>query len=330
VHAIREQRRVTADTVSARDGPASRMLEDVRAGLSLPQKELPPTYFYDSRGSRLFDEITRLPEYYLTRAEHELLEQSADEIVALVRPRSLAELGAGTADKSRTLLRAIGRVETEVTYIPVDVSAATLSQATARLYQEFPSVHVIPVVGDMRGELRLPSDIPRPLLYALLGSTIGNFPPTHAERLLARMRADLDAGDRILLGIDLIKDPAVLEAAYNDKAQVTAEFNRNVLNVLNRELGSDFDLTAFRHRAFYSLPLHRIEMHLVSTRPQTVRIPGAGEFAFADGETVRTEISCKYDRGLVAEMFAAAGLGLERWITNESELFALAVGAPTQ
>jgi L-histidine Nalpha-methyltransferase len=221
-------------------------------------------------------------------------------------------------------------VQTGVTYIPIDVSTATLSQATVRLNKEFPSLHVIPVVGDMRGELRLPSDIPRPLLYALLGSTIGNFSTTHAERLLAWMRADLHAGDRIVLGVDLIKDPVVLEAAYNDKAQVTAEFNRNVLNVLNRELASDFDLTAFRHRAFYSIPLRRIEMHLVSTRPQTVRIPGAGEFAFAEGETVRTEISCKYDRALIDEMFAAAGLALERWITNERELFALAVGARAQ
>ena len=329
MRAIGERRRVTAEPVRARTKPPAGMLEDVREGLSLPQKELPPTYFYDARGSRLFDEITRLPEYYLTRAEREILEQSSDEIAALVRPRSLAELGAGTADKSRTLLRAIERVQSEVTYIPIDVSGATLSQATGRLHQEFPSLHVVPVVGDMRGELRLPHDIPRPLLYALLGSTIGNFSPIHAERLLARMRADLDAGDRILLGVDLIKDPAVLDAAYNDKAQVTAEFNRNVLNVLNRELGSDFDLTAFRHRAFYSLPLHRIEMHLVSTRPQTVHIPAAGEFAFAEGETVRTEISCKYDRALVEEMFAASGLALERWITNDSEWFALATGAPT-
>jgi L-histidine N-alpha-methyltransferase len=330
VHAIRERRRVTADTVDARHIPPPRMLEDVRAGLSLPQKELPPTYFYDSRGSSLFDEITRLPEYYLTRAERELLEQFADEIVSLARPRSLAELGAGTADKSRTLLRAMSRMEPAGTYIPIDVSAATLSHATARLKQEFPSLHVIPVEGDMRGELHLPRDIPHPVLYAFLGSTIGNFPPTSAERLLTRMRASLAATDRILLGVDLIKDPVVLEAAYNDKAEVTAEFNRNVLNVLNRELGSDFDLTAFRHRAFYSLPLRRIEMHLVSTRAQTIHIPAAGDFAFAEGETVRTEISCKYDRRLVEEMFAAAGLALERWITNERELFALAIGAPTE
>ena len=330
MRAIRERRRVTADTVDTRDVPPSRMLEDVRAGLSLPQKELPPTYFYDVRGSRLFDEITRLPEYYLTRAEHELLEQTADEIVALKRPRCLAELGAGTADKSRTLLRAIGRVQSEFAYVPIDVSVATLSHATARLKREFPSLQVFPVEGDMRGEVRLPRDIPRPLLYALLGSTIGNFSATHAERLLARMRADLGAQDCILLGIDLIKDPVVLEAAYNDKAQVTAEFNRNVLNVINGELGSDFDLTAFRHRAFYSIPLHRIEMHLVSVRPQTVRIPGGGDFAFAEGETVRTEISCKYDRTLVEEMFAAAGLALERWVTNDRELFALAIGAPTK
>jgi L-histidine N-alpha-methyltransferase len=316
--------------MSARDLPPSRMLADVRAGLSLPQKELPPTYFYDWRGSRLFDEITRLPEYYLTRAERELLEEFADEVVSLVRPRSLAELGAGTADKSRTLLRAMGRMATDVTYIPIDVSAAALSHATARLEKEFPSLHVIPVEGDIRGDLHLPRDIPRPLLYALLGSTVGNFPPTLAERLLAGMRADLDGSDRILLGVDLIKDPVVLEAAYNDKAEVTAEFNRNVLNVLNRELGSDFDLTAFRHRAFYSVPLRRIEMHLVSTRPQTVRIPGAGEFAFAEGETVRTEISCKYDRPLVEEMLASASLKLERWFTDDRELFALALGAPTE
>jgi L-histidine N-alpha-methyltransferase len=314
--------------MSARDVPPARMLEDVRAGLSLPQKELPPTYFYDSRGSRLFDEITRLPEYYLTRAERELLEQFADEIVSLVRPRSLAELGAGTADKSRTLLRAMGRMTPDVTYIPIDVSAAALSHAITRLEKEFPSLHVIPVESDMRGDLHLPRDVPRPLLYALLGSTIGNFPPTLAGRLLAGMRANLEGSDRILLGVDLIKDPAVLEAAYNDKAEVTAEFNRNVLNVLNRALGSDFDLTAFRHRAFYSVPLRRIEMHLVSARQQTVCIPGAGEFAFAEGETVRTETSAKYDRPLVGEMFAAAGLRLERWFTNDRELFALALGAP--
>jgi L-histidine N-alpha-methyltransferase len=304
------------------------MLDDVRRGLSLPQKELPPTYFYDERGSRLFDEITRLPEYYLTRAEHDLLNARADELVRLARPASLAELGPGMAGKSRVLIQAILRARGDVVYIPIDVSAATLEATAHALEAEYRGLRVVPVSADIRGDVMLPEDIPRPLLYALLGSTIGNFTPLEAVALLQRMKSALRPGDRLLLGVDLVKDSAPLEAAYNDEAGVTAAFNVNVLHVLNHALETDFDAAAFRHQAYYNAQLRRIEMHLVSLRTQTIRLPDGTEFEFAEGETIRTEISCKYDWEMVEDLFHDAGLRLERWIPDDRDWFALAVGAP--
>lgn len=304
------------------------MLDDVRRGLSLPQKELPPTYFYDERGSHLFDEITRLPEYYLTRAERDLLHAGAEELARLVAPACLAELGPGTAGKSRILIEAILRVRPAVVYVPIDVSAATLTDTARTLERDYSGLKVLPVSGDIRGDIILPPDVPRPVLYALLGSTIGNFTPLEAVALLQRLRSAMHPGDHLLLGVDLVKDPDVLEAAYNDEAGVTAAFNANVLHVLNEALNTTFDPAAFRHQAHYNAQLHRIEMHLVSLRPQTIRLPDGTEIAFAEGETIRTEISCKYDRESVEWMFGEAGLRTERWMPDERDWFALVLGSP--
>ncbi|HEX7941381.1 MAG TPA: L-histidine N(alpha)-methyltransferase, partial [Gemmatimonadaceae bacterium] len=242
----------------------SPMLADVRHGLSRPQKELPPKYFYDHRGSELFEEITRLPEYYLTRTERQMLAALAPGLIASMRPRTLVELGAGSAEKTRILLDAMCRAaDVRHTYVPVDVSAEFLEATAARLREAYPPLEVAPVVADISTDLLLPA-LRHPVLHVFLGSTIGNFDQPSAVRLLRRIRAAMRDGDRLLLGADLRKPVGRIEAAYNDARGVTAEFNRNVLRVLNREIGADFDVDAFRHRAFYDRERHRIEMHLVA------------------------------------------------------------------
>ena len=304
------------------------MLAEVAEGLTATQKELPPKYFYDHRGSELFEEITRLPEYYPTRTERGILESWMPGLVARLGTRTLIELGAGSAEKSRVILDAMREAGTGELYVPIDVSATFLSRTAARLRREYPGLAVEPAVADISEELNLPRRMPRPALFAFLGSTIGNFYPTAATRLLRRVRAAMEPGDRFLMGADLRKDLSRIEAAYNDSRGVTAEFNRNMLRVLNHELGADFDPEAFSHRAFYEPVAHRIEMHLVSLRPQQVRVPGMGPVSFAAGETLRTEISCKHDRASVATLFQPAGLRIESWRTDPEELFALVVGAP--
>jgi L-histidine N-alpha-methyltransferase len=304
------------------------MLAEVAEGLAAPQKELPPKYFYDHRGSELFEEITRLPEYYPTRTERGILEAWMPRLVAGLGTRTLVELGAGSAEKSRVILDAMRAAGTADLYVPIDVSATFLSRTAARLRREYPGLTVEPAVADISEELNLPRRMRRPALFAFLGSTIGNFYPAAATRLLRRVRAAMEPGDRFLMGADLRKDVARIEAAYNDSEGVTAEFNRNMLRVLNHELGADFDPQAFAHRAFYEPLAHRIEMHLVSLRPQQVRIPGIGPVSFAQGETLRTEISCKHDRASVAALFQPAGLRVESWRTDPDGLFALVVGAP--
>jgi L-histidine N-alpha-methyltransferase len=304
------------------------MLAEVSAGLAAPQKELPPKYFYDRRGSQLFEQITRLPEYYLTRTERTLLEAWMPTLIPQLGTRALVELGAGSAEKTRIILDAMRATGTAELYVPIDVSAAFLRATATQLRREYPGLQVTPAVADISEELAVPAELPSPALYAFLGSTIGNFYPPAAIRLLARVRAALRPGDRFLMGADLRKDVAVIEAAYNDPEGVTAEFNRNMLRVLNRELGADFDLDAFEHRAFYERESHRIEMHLVSRRRQWVHIPGVGAVRFAEGETLRTEISAKYDRESLTALFAAAGLALEAWRTDAAQQFALVVGAP--
>jgi L-histidine Nalpha-methyltransferase len=305
-----------------------RMLAEVAEGLAAPQKELSPKYFYDHRGSELFEEITRLSEYYPTRTERAILEEWMPKLIPTLRTRTLVELGAGSAEKSRVILDAMRGAGTGELYVPIDVSATFLAGTAARLRREYPGLLVEPAVADISEELNLPRRMPRPVLFAFLGSTIGNFYPPAAMRLLRRVRAAMKPGDRFLMGADLRKDIALIEAAYNDSQGVTADFNRNMLRVLNHELGADFDPEAFAHRAFYDRVAHRIEMHLVSTRPQQVTVPGIGRVSFAQGETLRTEISCKHDRESVAGLFEPAGLRIESWRTDPDRLFALAVGAP--
>ena len=305
----------------------SEMLRDVAWGLSRAQKELSPKYFYDRRGSELFDEITRLPEYYLTRTERALLRCWSGPVMAALRPRTLVELGAGSADKTRLLLDAMVDAGSGAVYVPIDVSAGFLDDTASRLRDEYVTLGIEPVVGDIAEPLELDPDLPAPALIAFLGSTIGNFDPDGATHLLRNVSSAMRPGDHFLLGADLRKNVAIIEAAYNDTRGVTAEFNLNVLRVLNRDLGADFDLATFEHRAFYDRSLHRIEMHLVSTDDQTVRIPGVGMVRFAGGESIRTEISCKYDRPTLTAMLGSAGMRVERWISDAGATYALVIAS---
>jgi L-histidine N-alpha-methyltransferase len=311
-----------------RNTQESEMLREVREGLARPQKELSPKFFYDHRGSELFEEITKLPEYYLTRAERRLLRSRADEIVRVTDARALVELGAGSAEKTRILLDAMVAHGNAGMYAPVDVSASFLADSAERLAGEYPRLTITPVVADLTAGFAPPRGMPRPALFAFLGSTIGNFEPPAAARLLARVRRIMRPGDSLLLGADLRKDIGRIEAAYNDAQGVTAEFNRNVLAVLNRELGADFDPDAFEHRAFFADEESRIEMHLVSTRDQVARIPGVAPVRFAEGETIRTEISCKYERSALEDLFERAGLRMTHWYELADEGYALTLAEP--
>ncbi|MDB4875856.1 MAG: hypothetical protein JWM41_2302 [Gemmatimonadetes bacterium] len=314
--------------LDAAEARKRQMLAEVRAGLERTPRELPPKYFYDERGSNLFEEITRLPEYYLTRAEREILLAHALEIVSITAPRTLVELGAGSAAKTRILIGAMQSRVANVTYVPVDVSEEFLQQTRDALLRENPTLDVEPVVADIGASLDLPATLAEPALFAFLGSTIGNFDWTGAVSLLRRVRAQMRPGDRFLLGTDLRKDRATIEAAYNDSAGVTAEFNRNMLRVLNAELGANFDPERFEHRAFYDEEHHRIEMHLHSIGAQTVELPGIGSIAFDDGENICTELSHKYDREAVDTLAATARLRVTHWFTDSKSRFALSVLEP--
>ena len=301
------------------------MLDEVRAGLHRLPRELPSKYFYDERGSRLFEEITRLPEYYLTRAEREVLIARASEIAAVTRARSLVELGAGSASKTRIVLAALGEQTARLTYVPVDVSEDFLRETGAALRQEFPALVVAPVVADISVALDVPRTLDRPILFAFLGSTIGNFESKDAVLLLKRIRDSMRSDDHFLLGVDLRKDPAVIHAAYNDDAGVTAEFNRNILRVINAELDADFVPECFAHRAFYDEVEDRIEMRLDSLRDQIVHIPGIEPIVFARGDSIRTELSHKYDRAAVDQLCDEAGLAVTHWFTDHRDQFALSL-----
>ena len=325
-HATAAPRDPEAEIARSNDRLAT-MVADVRDGLARTQKELPPKYFYDERGSELFEEITRLPEYYLTRAERRMLERHAGQLVRGLRPRSLVELGAGSAAKTRILLDAMRSAGCAERYVPVDVSGEFLVETTHRLRTEYPGLRVTPAVADIAVELGLPHHLPHPVLFAFLGSTIGNFDASAAVGLLRRLRRAMGPFDRLLLGADLRKDVAVVEAAYNDAQGVTAEFNRNVLCVLNRELGADFRPAGFEHRAVYVPTKHRIEMHLISRHDQVIRIPAVGDVSLRKGESIRTEISCKYDRASIARMLRRSGMALEQWLAGDGS-FGLAIAMP--
>jgi L-histidine Nalpha-methyltransferase len=319
------------ETPADRNGTAA-MLADVRDGLIDRtwgwQRTLPSKYFYDHRGSRLFDEITRLPEYYLTRTERALLTALMPGWMSELRPGSLVELGAGSADKTRTILSSMRAARSDVVYVPVDVSAAFLDETAGDLRREYPGLRVVPVVADFMEGFRVPRALPRPTLFALLGSTIGNLEDGAAVSLLDRMRQSMAPVDRLLLGADLVKGKATIEAAYNDAEGVTAAFNRNMFYVLNHELGANFDPEAFSHLAFFDSHRGRIEMHLVATADQRVTLPGLGDALIRRGESIRTEISNKYTRERLTGIFAAAGLDVTAWKTDPSGGYALLLASP--
>jgi L-histidine N-alpha-methyltransferase len=302
---------------------------DVRRGLTASPKELPPKWFYDDRGSDLFDQITRLPEYYPTRAERAILDARAGEIATATGADTLVELGSGTSEKTRLLLSALADAGTLERFVPFDVSEQTLRDAAAAVADEY-GIVVHAVVGDFERHL---AEVPRGgrRLVAFLGGTIGNLEPATRAKFLAEIAGGLGPDDALLLGTDLVKDVARLEAAYDDAAGVTAEFNRNVLHVVNRELDADFVPEAFEHVARFDTTEEWIEMRLRATEPMPVRV-GALDLAvdFAAGEEMRTEISAKFRRERVEAELAASGLTLAAWWTDRPGDFALSLARPAK
>ena len=305
------------------------LANDVLDGLTRPFKEIPAKHFYDARGSDLFEQICELPEYYPTRAERAILLARADGIIRRTGAGELVELGSGSADKARILLAAMSRAGTLRRYVPLDVSESALESAAAELLEEFDELTVHGVIGDFERHLgQVPKTDGTPRIVALLGGTIGNFLPGTRRRLLREIGRLLGPRDRLLLGTDLVKDPAVIEAAYDDSAGVTAEFNRTVLHVINRELDADFSPSGFEHIAFFDRKHEWVEMRLRSQRPCSVLVGDLGlRVDFAAGEELRTEISAKFTPARVAEDFEAAGLRLDAWYTDPDELFALSLAA---
>jgi L-histidine N-alpha-methyltransferase len=307
------------------DGAEQRSLaEDVLDGLTRPFKELPPKHFYDARGADLFDQICELPEYYPTRAERAILEQSAAELAALTGAAELVELGSGTAAKTRVLLDALYEAGTLKRYVPVDVTESMVRDCAEALTEEYPGLRVHGVIGDFERHLdRVPPAV-GPRIVVFLGGTIGNFPPGSRRRFLRTIARLLGPGDHLLMGTDLVKDPGVLEAAYDDPQGVTAEFNRNVLRVLNRELDADFDPDDFDHVALFDREHEWIEMRLRARREHTTLVRALDlSVHFDAGEELRTEISAKFTPERLTGDLSAAGLELVRWLTDPDELFAL-------
>jgi len=299
---------------------------DARSGLARAFKELPPKYFYDERGSQLFEQITELPEYYPTRAERAILERESASIIRAADPEYLVELGSGSASKTRSLLAAMSTAGRNRTYVPVDISEEITRETAAQLGGEFPELRIHGVVCDFESDLEwLPRGEGRRTI-AFLGGTIGNFAPDARVAFLTRIAGLLNEGDHLLLGTDLVKDTGRLEAAYNDSAGVTAEFNKNVLRVLNRELEADFDPGAFEHRAFYDEPRERIDIRLRSLVDQPVTLAALDlTIDFERGEEMRTELSCKFSRESLAACYTEAGLELVEWWTDPDEQFALSL-----
>ncbi len=300
------------------------LAEDVLDGLTRPFKELPPKHFYDARGAELFDRICELPEYYQTRTERSILNERAGELAHVTRAVELVELGSGTASKTKVLIDALRNAGTLERYVPVDVTERVVRDCASALTAEYPGLRVHGVVGDFERHLdRVPAATGRRLVV-FLGSTIGNFPPGSRRRLLRELAGLLDSEDHLLVGVDLVKDPALLERAYDDAQGVTAEFNRNLLRVLNRELDADFDPEDFEHVALFDPEHEWIEMRLRAQRAHTATIRALDlPVRFERGEEMRTEISAKFTRRRIATDLHAAGLELTDWLTDRDELFAL-------
>lgn len=305
-----------------------RLADDVRRGLSAASKFLPPKYFYDELGSKLFETICLLPEYYLTRAESEIFARRSDEIAGAAAqgsPVTLFELGSGSASKTRRIIEALLERQRRLLYVPVDISPAALEESAHALLQDYPALAVEAYAGDYDAALpRLGEnfDDGSRALVLFLGSNVGNFDREEARAFLRRVRRVLRAGDRVLVGADLKKDPAVLEAAYDDALGVTAAFNLNLLARINRELQADFRLRAFRHVALYDERTGRVEMHLESTREQIVRIRALDlDVHFREGERIHTENSYKYDLVELSELAAATGFECARTWLDAGEQF---------
>ena len=304
--------------------PRAGLAEDVRRGLSTQPKRFLPKYFYDQLGSQLFEAICLLPEYYLTRAENEILERYADQIVASVAGDiTLIEMGSGSASKTRLLIEALLRKQTDLLFIPVDISASALDSSSRILLQSYPQLRIEAYAADyFAGLAELEKEQRGRTLALFLGSNISNFDPDEALKFLRALRQVLHAGDALLLGADLKKEKSVLEAAYNDALGVTAAFNLNVLARINRELGGNFDLRAFRHRAFYNEDAGRVEIYIESMRAETVAISQLGiEVHFAEGEQIHTENSYKYDRNDIARLANETGFVHGRTWLDEQERF---------
>jgi L-histidine N-alpha-methyltransferase len=306
------------------EGEERSLADDVLDGLTRPFKELPPKHFYDARGAALFDRICELPEYYPTRTERAILAETAQELAHLTGAVELVELGSGTAAKTRVLLDALYSAGTLVRYVPLDVTEGMVRDCAAELTTEYPGLQVHGVIGDFERHLdRVPAPT-GPRLVVFLGGTIGNFPPGSRRRFLRKIAGLLGPGDHLLMGTDLVKDPEVLEAAYDDLEGVTAEFNRNLLHVLNRELDADFDPADFEHVALFDRRHEWVEMRLRARRDHTVQVRALELPVHFDlGEEMRTEISAKFTPERLEGDLAASGLELVRWLTDPDELFAL-------
>ncbi len=312
------------------DGSDERSLaDDALDGLTRPFKELPPKHFYDARGAELFDQICELPEYYPTRAEREILEARSDQIARLTHAVELVELGSGTAAKTRVLLDALANAGTLERYVPVDVTESMVRECAEALTDEYPGLRVHGVIGDFERHLDCLPPAVGPRIVAFLGGTIGNFPPGSRRRFLREIASLLGPEDHLLMGTDLVKDPEVLQAAYDDAQGVTAEFNRNVLRVLNRELEADFDPDDFDHVALFDAEHEWIEMRLRARREHTTHVRGLDlRVHFDAGEELRTEISAKFTPERLRADLGAASLELVRWLTDEDGLFALTLSRP--
>ncbi len=316
---------VTVEVLSSGRSSRDALVEDVRRGLTKRPKELPPRWFYDERGSELFEQITRLPEYYLTRTEMEILGRRAGDIACKTLPEAIVELGSGSSTKTRILIHAARQAGTLSCFVPFDVSREIVERSARKIASEFPGLGVHAVIGEFGTDLRRIRRLGRQLVV-FLGSTIGNFDDRERAAFLSAVHSLLAPADSFLLGVDLVKDPAELITAYNDAAGVTAEFNRNVLSVINQELGADFDLNAFEHVALYDSERHRIEMYLQSACNQLVSIPGARlRVSFDRGELMRTEISAKFTRPIVEDFLHDADLRLADWYTDPEQRFGLAL-----
>jgi L-histidine N-alpha-methyltransferase len=305
------------------------LADEVRTGLTDCPKWLPSTLFYDRVGAALFEQITGLPEYYLTRAEAGLVRTHAPGLMARLRPRDIVELGSGSSWKVRWLFESVDGAD-EVRYVPVDVDAPALTAAARRLCREYPFVQVHGVVGDFRHHLdQLPAPIGRRLVL-FFGSTIGNLHRGPRRDFLREVTSLLGTDGRLLLGLDLVKPAPVLEVAYNDHAGVTAAFNRNILRVVNQRFGANFRPEAFQHRAWYNAAMARVEMHLLPVDDEVVRLRELGlRVEIGSGETLWTESSYKFTRESAARMLQEADLALEDWYTDWRGMFALALAAPS-